>query len=280
MRLITSWNGRKIMNNLIYLSTGAFTGRKNGRNYKLAVEFAGQLHFDGYELMIFEDFHDKLNIFISEYKSTGLNIPVIHAEKAIGDLLGGDEASYRKAVELFKLNCAVGELLGSGRIVVHAWGYPASDRNPDQTVERLAEFIDTASQYGLELLVENIPCVCNSPLAFIERLNTVYPGLHYVIDTRHAQFHGELEETLGSDIMRSVRHIHISDYSGGYKDWSRLNAAEQPGTGGIDWTMFFERMRAMRYSYSLTLEATAIIENGVDTETLNRSLDFIRCGLI
>jgi sugar phosphate isomerase/epimerase len=264
-----------MMNNPIYLSTGAFTGRKNGRNHNLALEFAGQLHCDGYEFLIFEDFHDKFNNIISEYKRAGLNIPVIHAEKAIGDLLGGDEAAYRKAIELFKLNCAVGELLGSGKIVIHAWGYPASDRNPDQTIERIAEFIAAAAQYGLDLLVENIPCECGSPLAFLKRISSVYPGLHFVIDTRHAQFHGELETTLGSDIMYSVRHIHISEYSGGYKDWSRLSAAEQPGTGGIDWPMFFDRLRALRYPYSLTLEAASILEKGVDTETLNRSLDFV-----
>lgn len=62
------------MKNPIYVSTGAFTGRKNGRNYKLAIEFSQSLECDGYEFLIFDDFYDNIDTIINDYNCAELNI--------------------------------------------------------------------------------------------------------------------------------------------------------------------------------------------------------------
>ena len=265
--------------NPIYLSTGAFIGRKNGRNYRLALEFADQIISDGYEFLIFDDFYENIDKIVNDYRSAKLNIPVVHVEKQIGDLLGGSIEEYTKSKELFTFNCDIATRLDSKKVILHAWGYPASDSNPDLTCERLSEFTNIANQFSVDLLVENVLCTHNDPLPFLQKIHTVLPDIKFIIDTRHAQFHRELEKIPDSDIMQNVRHIHINDYSGGYKEWNRLNPILQPGNGDVNWIVFFEKLKQQRYIHSITLEAPSMLEYGVDIKTLNNSLEFIRQGI-
>lgn len=268
------------MNNPIYLSTGAFIGRINKRNYRLLTDWADQLICDGFELLFFEEFYDKADEIVNEYRNADLRIPVVHAEKQIGDLMGGSKADFQKAKELFRINCDVAARLSSEKLVFHAWGYPDSDSNPEQTYERLTEIIAISKSFRQELLVENILCMHRDPLVFIEMIHKRLPDLHFIIDTRHAQFHCELEKTLNSDIMKMVNHIHINDYAGGYKEWEKRYPILQPGKGGVDWRMFFSKLTALHYTGSITLEAPSMLEENVDTKTLNKGLDFIRNGLL
>ena len=265
--------------NPIYISTGAFIGRKNGRNYRLALEFATQIASDGYEFLIFDDYYENIDKIINDYRSAKLNIPVVHVEKQIGDLMGGAIEEYAKSKKLFTLNCDIAARLDSKKVVLHAWGYPASDSNPDLTCERLREYIDIAKQFSVDLLIENILCTHNDPLPFLQKIHTALPDIKFIIDTRHAQFHRELEKILDSDIMQNVRHFHINDYSGGYKEWNKLNPILQPGKGDVNWAVFFEKLKKQKYAHSITLEAPSMMEYGVDLKTLNNSLEFIRKGI-
>lgn len=268
------------MKNKIYLSTGAFTGRKNGRNYKLAIDYADKLECDGYELLMYEDFYQNINTIIADYIASELNFPVVHVDKMIGDLFADRNLSaFYKAKEILKQNCDIAKRLRSEKIVVHAWGYPASDENPELICERISDFIDIAKEYQIDLLIENVLCTYKDPLILLEKLYLQYPDLHFIVDTRHAQFHCELEKTLQSEIIKNVRHIHINDYNGGYKEWDKRNPILQPPNGCIDWDTFFNRLKSINYSHSITLEAPSMLENGVDTSTLNKGLKFIKEGL-
>lgn len=268
------------MNNSIYLSTGAFTGRKNGKNYKLAIEYANELKCDGYEFLMYNDFYGCIDKIVYEYRQANLNIPVLHTEKQMSELIGSDESDFEKAEELFKSNCDIAHKLGSEKIVLHAWGYPSSDKNPELICERLVNIFNISRQFGLDMLVENIMCTYGDPLPLLEKIHASNPDIHFVIDTRHAQFHKELEKTLDSSIMKSVRHIHINDFAGGYKEWEKKNPILQPGMGDVDWKAFFSKIKSLNYSHSITLEAPSMLEFGVDTGTLNKGLNFIRSAAI
>ena len=128
--------------------------------------------------------------------------------------------------------------------------------------------------------MENCFCVCESPLAHLEALAGRYPRLGVILDTRPAAFHAELDAVYASPLWQGpVRHLHINDYAGGYKQWDAMNPIPQPGQGRIDWPAFFAALRRNRYAGSITLEAPSMRPEGVDAETLNQGLDFIRKGL-
>ncbi len=267
------------MQNKIYLSTGTFTGKINNRDYKLLSAYKDRLLCDGFELMMYEDYYPNIDTIVREYKSEQINIPVVHAEKSIGVLLGGSYDDYKRVLELFDFNCNIASSLGAKSIVIHAWGYPRSDSRPELTIKRLRALIDIAKSYSVDLLVENVITIFGDSLDFIQLIHSSYPDLGFVIDTRHAQFHRQLAKTLQSSVMTNVRHFHIGEFSGGYKEWDKWSSNIKLGQGDIDWGFFFDSVRRLDYKHSFTIEASAIIANGVDTETLNTNLSFVRTGL-
>ena len=102
----------------------------------------------------------------------------------------------------------------------------------------------------------------------------------FIMDTRCAEFHGEMEGFGRSGLFSSgIRHIHINDYKGGYKDWDAMYPIPQPRKGQIDWDGFFKYIKDSSYDGSFTLEAPSMQEQGVDAKTLNESMRFIRRSL-
>ena len=269
------------MNTPVYLSTGAFVGRINGRNWHLPVEYADRLACDGFEFMIFPDFVEILPEIIREYRAAELRIPVVHAEKHLGDLVSDPApAAWEAAAETVRRDCdAAAQLYPAGRpkVVAHCWGIPDSDAHFDCIAERIGKLREIADACGTELLPENSFCKYGSPMEHFEALAALCPQLRFIVDTRCAAFHGELERFVTSEVFRErVVHIHINDYAGGYRDWDAMYPIPQPTKGKIDWEGFFSALRAIPYAHSITLEAPSMLPEGVDTDTLNGSLAFIR----
>ena len=263
--------------NKVFLSTGAFTGRINGDNYRLLADYCQHLNCDGFELMIFSVFYSEIENIIELYNNKKINIEVIHSDKKIGDLLSSPkDISFDATKSLFIKNLEISKLLGARKIVVHGWGIPDSDKYSNVIYNRIGELKKISDSYEIDMLIENCICINKSPLLHLENLQTIYPDLGFIIDTRCSEFHLELEETLNSNIWnKNVRHIHINDYLGGYKDWEARYPIPQPLEGKVNWGMFFKYLKSMNYSGTITLEAPSIISEGVDTITLNRGLKFI-----
>ncbi len=270
----------EVMNEIL-LSTGAFVGRVNGRNHKLIIDYAGQINCDGFEFLMYPDYYEKLTTILADFKTAQINFPVVHFDKAVGDLLNiPDNESLSKALDLFKKNCELAQKIGAEKFVLHAWGVPNSDEFVETIYERVGHCLEIAKAFKLDMLVENIFCKRMSPLRHLNNLAELFPSVGFTMDTRSAQFHGELLETCESSLWaKSIRHVHINDYNGGYMDWSATYPIPQPSFGKIDWAMFFSKLKEKDYKSSLTLEAPSMIESGVYVKTLNNSLEFIKNGL-
>ncbi len=261
----------------IYLSTGTFTGRINGRNTRLLSDHWRAFEADGFELMVFDEMYAPMAELVRLYK--GIPIPVVHADKRIGDLLSR-EGTLPEAQEMLLTNARFALDLGAKRMVIHGWGIPDSDKYPERSYGRILEMHRLCREMGVEMLTENCCCVEGSPLAHFRRLAEMDENIRFIVDTRPAQFHRELKETLESDVFAArVRHMHINDYRGGYKDWQCLYPIPQPGKGDIDWNMVFSRLRSLGYRGTVTLEAPSMLAQGVDAETLNGTLRYLRDNL-
>ena len=250
----------------LLLSSGTFIGRINDRNFNLLPEHKSDFACDGFEFMIFPDFYAHLDEIIKKYLDARINIPVMHFDKDIGDGIGSEGADeYAHALKMLKINLKTANALGTKKAVIHLWGRNDSDKNSDIIYKRAGEVKDICLQYGVLPVFENIFCC--------------FPDMRFIIDSRPAQFHAELEKTLKSPIMQRVSHLHINDYAGGYKEWKKVNPIPQPQKGVIDWKLYFDGIKGAGYDGTVTLEAPAHLPFGVDSETLNASLDFIRKNL-
>jgi sugar phosphate isomerase/epimerase len=277
---LTINKGLNIVKNDIYCSTGTFVGRANGRNHRLIVEYGEQIKCDGLELMMLSDWHDKLAAIISDLKATGLNFPVVHADKTTGDLLSiGEKKSSEECFELFKINCNAAAELEAKKIVLHIWGIPDSDKHIESILNDCDSLMRIADTFNIDMLIENSPCVNADPLTHFKKLVELYPNCGFIIDTRPATFHGQIEDICGSSFLwqdNHVRHIHINDYKGGIKDWKSLYPIPKLGTGDVDFSMFFSNLKSHNYSGSITLESPFMLADGVNVEFFNDCIKFIR----
>ena len=112
-------------------------------------------------------------------------------------------------------------------------------------------------------------------------LTEKFSKVHFIFDTKMAAFHEELELLYGEEYQwlmdgGHIRHFHVNDYAGGYKDWKNLRTLPI-GKGHVDFQRFFTYLREKGYDGTFTVEATAFdAEGAVDIEMLNGQFARIR----
>lgn len=266
----------------IYCSTGTFVGRRNGGNWLPLVRDGHRLRCDGFELMLIPMWYDVLPDLIAALRESGLRFPVLHADKGIGDDISSlPEDAFGACIDKWKRNLETACAAGAGKVVTHIWGIPDSDRYLSRLYERVLRLREIALSYGLDMLAENCCCVHGSPLDHMRELLTMEPGMGFTVDTRPAQFHRELPRLCADDALwqGAVRHLHISDFRGGEKDWNALYPIPAPGEGDVDYPAFFAHLKAVNYAGTATLESPCRFSDRLDWELMNRYLDFARAGL-
>lgn len=270
----------------VLCSSGALITRFNGRDPRLLREFFPQLEADGLEFMVYPSWDGLLDEYIPAVETIsreiGMPIPVLHADKTIGELLSrGSEEEVKEAGERFLNNCRIADRLGSGLMVLHLWGGPASDHHIERNIEVLGGYMNTAESFGITLTVENVICAVGSPLGHLDSIMDAYPNAVFTLDTKMAEFHQELPATLADDRLWQgrVKHLHVNDYSGGLKDFTDLRV-RHIGDGHVDFVPFFRKVKESGCSGFATVESTSVRPDGsVDIEKLNRSLRTVRQGL-
>ena len=265
----------------ILCSTGALIGRPNGRDYRLLETFVPQLECDGLELMIYPDWYADPDALISFLQPLKLYIPILHCEKALAEHISrGGEDELREAFRLFRINCRIAAGLGAGKMVFHLWNGMISDTRIENNIRAFGDLRATAAEYGLDLLVENVICL-RDPMTHWKELRTVYPDIHFVFDTKMAEFHRQLELLYAEEYdwlscENHIRHYHVNDYNGGYMDWSNLKVLPV-GQGHIDFREFFCHIRKKEYKGDFTMEATGFDKTGtVNFSMLNEQFAKVR----
>jgi len=262
----------------VLCSTGALLGRPNGRNHRLLREYVPQLACDGFEFMLYDTWYPSIDTVIADVKALGLNIPVMHCEKRIGEMLAVRD--YKAAEEAFRLNCRVAYEIGADKMVLHLWNGVISDSDIDANFGGYIMLRDMAHGYGLTLTVENVVCSHSSPMSHIDRLARETDAV-FTFDTKMAAFHSELDAIFSperADLWQDgrIKHLHINDYGGGYMDWQSLRTLHL-GEGHIDFGDFFAKLRSCNYRGDFTIESTAFLPDGtVNLDKLNRDFEMLR----
>ena len=267
------------MNNKIYCSTGTIIGGENNFDWNLIIENRNNISADGFELMMLHVYYKQFREMEKRFAAENMVFPVIHASKNIGDLLShADRESTVEAIRLFELNCEFGVNIGAEKIVLHLWGGGDSDKNIEHNIDMCETLLEISGKYNITLLIENIPCVVNEPLSYWNILESRYPDLRFIADTRFLGFHSQTEEIFESQWYdkNKITHMHVSDFSGPVRDFSTLRPILHPHEGMIDMDSLLTNA-AEKYNGSITLESPVINGDGsLDIEKLNNSLNYIK----
>lgn len=267
-------------------------GHENGFNYKRAVDVLKDLRdrnvILGGELMMLKFYYDKQDDVVDCVRASGVPFPVIHCEKGvgtdlshaaflehIGDYRGADELLER-TLDTYRLNCGFGEAIGAKMMVLHLWGGEDSDSHIRYNCDKLSELFAVAASHGIRLLIENVPSTTNDPLANWHRACDAHPGCGLIFDTRFATLHDQVKETLTDPLVKyNLSHIHISDFVGGYRNFSALRPILHPLEGVVDFDLISTLLHEIDYNGTITLESPVINGNDIDVVKLEKSLRFI-----
>lgn len=269
----------------ILCSTGALIGKPNGRDYTLLKPLSEKLECDGFEFMMYRswyDIADEITVFLRQQE---IFTPVMHCEKHIGEEISmGGKDNRKEALRLFRINCEIAEKINAEKLVLHLWDGMTSDQNFENNREIYGELLKISSDFGIDLLVENVVCNREDPMKHWCELVEDYPDIHFVFDTKMAAFHEQMELLYQEEyswLWREghIRHFHVNDYAGGYKEWSKLRTLPI-GAGHIDFEQFFLFLQKIQYNEMFTVEATAFDQEGkVNTNMLNQCFRYIRTQL-
>ncbi|MBQ3003807.1 MAG: sugar phosphate isomerase/epimerase [Clostridia bacterium] len=267
----------------ILCSTGAVLGRPNGRDITLLREAVQKLHCDGYELMMYDTWYDKIPWMRECLQTLDVSIPVFHVEKSVGNLISRNgEHDTEQAVLMFETNCILAKEFGAEMLVLHLWGGLDSDKDIAHNIRTYAKLRELADAHGLVLTVENVVCNQQDPMTHLHELASAYPDIRFTFDTKMAAFHGQMDALYAKEnraLLSHMHHMHINDYGGGYKDWSNLNTLHI-GDGHVDFDKLFAFLKEIGYRGDFTVEATSFDQTGaIDFDALNRTFDKIRTYL-
>lgn len=265
----------------VLCSTGAFIGSVNGRNHRLIIENAPELRCDGFEFLMYAAFYDKIDLITKDLSGSGLEFPVLHVEKQVGELISRNESDdTEQAFELFKKNCRMANGLDAKKMVLHLWGGYPSDKNIGYNIKQYYKLNQIAKEHGLLLTVENVVCNNQNPMTHLKILRNTYTDIAFTFDTKMAAFHGELELLYKDEwdwlfLENRIRHFHVNDYGSRHMDWDNLKALHI-GEGNIDFEKFFQFIQEKNYSGTITVEGTSTNRDGsINIEKLNHSLQYI-----
>jgi len=266
----------------ILCSTGAIIGKANNRNHKLLGEYSKKLKCDGFEFMMYSSWYENVDKIVSDIVEMSLNIPVMHCEKHIGEKISRNEnGDLEEAIKLFDINCQVASDIKAQKMVIHLWDGIPSDQNIRNNITAYRMLKDIANKYGIILMVENVVCNKDNPMIHFLELYMEYPDIAFIYDTKMAAFHEQID-TIFTDEWnwlwkgKHIKHLHINDYNGGYKDWQNLKTLHI-GDGKVDFDEFFRYLKLEDYTEDYTIEATSFNQTGeVDFDKLNNSIQLIR----
>lgn len=263
----------------ILCSTGALITRKNNRDHRLLREMAPRIPCDGFEFLMYDSWYPAWEQVAEDVARMGLWIPVLHADKGIGEMISqGEDGDNERAQELFEINCKMAQRLGAEKLVLHLWGGLASDSHIEDNIQQYFLLKNTARRHGLFLTVENVVCNRENPLVHWKRLAEEDPDVAFTLDVRFARFHGQLDLVFTDEYRwlweSAVQHVHLSDYCGGLMEWDKLKYCLHPGEGNINYEQLGADLHRVNYDNTITLESTSVLPDGsIDFAKLGNSLE-------
>jgi Sugar phosphate isomerases/epimerases len=264
----------------VLCSSGDFIGYRNNYDYSLLTMARDCLSCDGFEILLpFEGRKEsEVARFIDKYH---ICVPIVHADKMIGDLISmADQDAYNRAISILQRNCIFSNYIGAREMVVHLWGGSYSDKNIDKNIEKYLELVNLAEQYSVHLMIENVPCAMENPLIHFESLYKIYKDIAFTYDFRFAEFHAMSMDFFHDDnIAQRIKHIHVSDYLGGLKEWEKLSQIKNIGQGIIDFKHIFGSIKSKIKSEYITIEVPCYKNNKCDFATLEDNIQKVKTYL-
>jgi sugar phosphate isomerase/epimerase len=164
------------------------------------------------------------------------------------DMRSLEEVYLPKILELLPLMTE----LDMSLLTLHLWFDPRFVKEEVLTFKTglLGHIIEKAADFEITVCLENLSETASHMLAPFTDL----PNLNLTLDVGHAQLLTELNTSYAfiERYPERIKHVHLHDNRGGdsYRDDLHLI----PGEGIVDFEKIFQKLKAMEYDRTVTLE--------------------------
>lgn len=177
----------------------------------------------------------------------------IHAPLSDINLASHNQAIRKASIQQMKHSMDLARILDAEVVVVHPGQMPILGRDLEKAVlgynlESLAECALYATDCGVAMCVENMPCIDGLLFQDLDELDRLVRDIdaHITLDVGHA--HNNSIPT--TEMLKSsrVKHVHLSDNDGSFDQHHALGSAE------IDFKSIIGDLQKLKYRGILVVE--------------------------
>ncbi|MEN6328905.1 MAG: sugar phosphate isomerase/epimerase family protein [Methanobacteriaceae archaeon] len=185
----------------------------------------------------------------------------IHAPLSDINLASHNQAIRKASIQQMKHSMDLARSLDAEVVVVHPGQMPILGRDLEETIlgynqASLAECAGYATDCGITMCVENMPCIDGLLFQDLDELDRLVRNVdaHITLDVGHA--HNNSIPTTKMLKSSRVRHIHLSDNDGSFDQHQALGSAD------IDFKSLIHDLQKINYRGILVVE----VKDAADVE--------------
>jgi len=190
----------------------------------------------------------------------------VHAPYADTNLSADDDLIRGCILERVRASMRFASELDARCVVVHPGWTTATERFMkgrawDLNLRSLRWLLRYAEEYGVDMLIENVPGPTPYLLVSAEDFERFYGEMEQpmgmVLDVAHANLNGEVAEYVRRFGDR-IRHVHVSDNDGDVDQHLPI------GDGGIEWGRVMAQLRGSGFSGWVVVESYSDVQRCLD----------------
>lgn len=181
----------------------------------------------------------------------------VHAPYADTNLSADDDLIREWVLKRIRASIRFASELEAKNIVLHPGWTTATERfmrgrSWDLNIRSLRWLSKYAGDYGIEVLLENVPNPTPYILVTVDDFRLfdeeMTPSLNYVLDIGHAHLQDEVYEFIDS-FAPKIKHVHVSDNEGTQDQHLPI------GDGNIDWESAIGALEKVGYNGWVVIES-------------------------
>lgn len=160
--------------------------------------------------------------------------------------------------------------LGAESLTFHGERNVIRDLDECDAARKLAVYArlcETAAEYGVTFAQENVAWCKSASPDYLRRLHDAVPALGFTLDIKQGHRAGHTWSEYLDAVGDRLVNVHINDFD-------ETHSCRLPGEGAVDFTAFFDRLRALGYDRQVIVEVYR--GDYEEPAQLARCLDFLQ----
>lgn len=239
--------------NKIILSSGLFSRYPDLSRFNKVVSFMNKNRQWSYEIIVYPDWTDNLNLYKKQLLKDHTPIAGVHADKFIVPLLSNPK-TFDEGFKKLKKNLTFAEYIHAKYVVIHLWERP----NYEKELDLILKVINIAKSECLQrtkVSIETTPSKKADIMTLIKKAVLAIPDSTITLDTELFSWKNDIKIFFDNKALsKKLINIHIRDFDGKPFDSIGNRKYLSIGEGRLDFAWLFRELRKIKFQGNFTIE--------------------------